>query len=46
MLDAELLKDVKKPPEIEYEIPKKIFGMDDVATGKEDSLIVRLWALG
>ena len=43
MLDAELSKDIKKPPEIEYEIPKKIFTKDDAETGTDDSLLVKLW---
>ena len=43
MLNAELSKDIKKAPEIEYEIPKKIFTRYDAETGKEDSLLVQLW---
>ena len=43
MLDAELAKDVKKAPEIEYEIPKKIFTKYEANTGKEDSMLVKLW---
>ena len=43
MLDAELSRNVKKPPEIEYEIPKKIFMRHDIESAKEDSLLVRLW---
>lgn len=43
MLDAELSKEVRKAPEIEYEIPKKIFLKHDTDTGKEDSLLVKLW---
>ncbi len=43
MLDMELSKDIKKPPEIEYEIPKRIFLKHDVESGKEDSLLVKLW---
>lgn len=42
MLSAELSKDSKKPPVIEYEIPKKIFFKNDDVPGKE-SLLVRLW---
>jgi U3 small nucleolar RNA-associated protein 19 len=44
MLDAELSKDIRKPPETEYEIPKKIFMKHDGDSGKEDSLLVKLWA--
>lgn len=45
MLDAELAKDVKKPPEIEYEIPKRIFRKQDTEdeSRKADSLLVSLW---
>ncbi|KAL8790826.1 MAG: hypothetical protein Q9213_000450 [Squamulea squamosa] len=42
MLNAELSKEIKKPPVIEYEIPKKIlFRNPDPAHG--DSLLVNLW---
>ena len=43
MLDAELSKDIKKAPEVEYEIPKKVFmkyGKDEKI---QDSLLVKLW---
>lgn len=43
MLEAELSKDVKKPPEIEYEVPKKIFMKHDAESGKEDSWLVKHW---
>lgn len=43
MLDAELSKDIKKPPEIEYEIPKKIFTKHNADSGVEDSILVKLW---
>ena len=43
MLDAELSKDIRKAPEVEYEIPKRIFMKHDANTGKEDSLLVKLW---
>ena len=43
MLDAELSKIIKKPPEIEYEIPKNIFMKHDTSSAREDSLLVRLW---
>lgn len=43
MLDAELSKTIKKPPEIEYEIPKKIFVKRDTDSLKEDSLLAKLW---
>lgn len=43
MLDVELSKDIKKPPEVEYDIPKKIFFKHDTKLGREDSLVVALW---
>ena len=43
MLEDELSKDVKKVPVVEYEIPKKIFSKQEEGSGKEDSLLVKLW---
>lgn len=43
MLEAELGKDIKKAPVIEYEIPKKIFTKHEAESGLEDSLLVKLW---
>jgi U3 small nucleolar RNA-associated protein 19 len=43
MLEAELSKDMKKIPVVEFEIPKKIFTKNDVDSGIEDSLLVKLW---
>lgn len=43
ILDAELSKDIKKAPEIEFNIPKKIFMQHDSASGEDDSLPVKLW---
>ncbi len=45
MLDAELMKEVRKAPVVEFEIPKHIFMKHDVETeaGTEDSLLVKLW---
>lgn len=44
MLDAELSKTIKKAPEIEYEIPKKIFFQNDADSGGEkDSILVKFW---
>ncbi|KAL8733982.1 MAG: hypothetical protein Q9166_001743 [cf. Caloplaca sp. 2 TL-2023] len=42
MLNAELSKEVKKPPVIEYEIPKKIF-FKNPDPAQSDSLLVKLW---
>jgi U3 small nucleolar RNA-associated protein 19 len=43
MVDAEFVKDVKKTPVVEFEIPKKIFMKNDMESGVEDSLLVKLW---
>ncbi|CAD6581026.1 MAG: hypothetical protein ASARMPRED_000394 [Alectoria sarmentosa] len=43
MLEAGLSKDVKKPPETEYEIPKKIFMKYDAESGNADSWLVKHW---
>jgi U3 small nucleolar RNA-associated protein 19 len=43
MLDAELSKEVKKAPVVEYEIPKRIFTKQEAGSGIEDSLLVKLW---
>ena len=45
MLDLELTKTIKKPPEIEFEIPKKIFTKHDTGSVK-DNLLVKLWGFG
>lgn len=44
MLNAEFLKSIKRAPEIEYEIPKKIFTKHDTGSAREDSLLARLWS--
>ncbi len=43
LLDAELSKDIKRAPEVEYEIPKRIFTKYGEDEGKQDSLLVQLW---
>lgn len=43
MLDAELLKEVKKTPVVEFEIPKKIFTKQDIPSDAKDSLLVKMW---
>lgn len=43
MLDAELSKDIKRAPVVEYEIPKRIFMKYGEDEGKQDSLLVKLW---
>ncbi|KAL8693131.1 MAG: hypothetical protein Q9218_001983 [Villophora microphyllina] len=42
MLTAELSKEIKKPPVIEYEIPKKIF-LKHTDPAQKNSLLVSLW---
>ncbi|OAA42603.1 CCAAT-binding factor [Metarhizium rileyi] len=46
LLDAELGKDVKKAPVIEFQIPKRIFLPHDDPIANPDSLVVRLWDFG
>ena len=43
MLDAELSKDITKMPEVEYEIPKRIFMKYGGSERKQDGLLVKLW---
>lgn len=43
MLEAEHVKEVKKTPVIEFEIPKRIFLKQDPTAVVEDSLLVKLW---
>jgi U3 small nucleolar RNA-associated protein 19 len=43
MLEAELSREVKKTPVVEYEIPKKIFTKENAELDVEASLLVRLW---
>lgn len=42
MLNVELTKDIKKPPEIKYYIPKKIFTKYEAGSNQTDSLLVKL----
>ena len=46
MLNADLTKDIKKPPEIEYQIPKKIFTKSEAASEQGDSLVMELCHFG
>jgi U3 small nucleolar RNA-associated protein 19 len=41
-MEAELSKDVKKAPVVEFQIPKRIFLPNAVDSGVEDSLLVKL----
>ncbi|KAE8444699.1 hypothetical protein EG329_014357 [Mollisiaceae sp. DMI_Dod_QoI] len=43
MLEAEHMKDVKKTPVVEFEIPKRIFLKQDPEAEVKDSLLVGLW---
>jgi U3 small nucleolar RNA-associated protein 19 len=43
MIEGELSKDVKKPPVVEFVIPKKIFTQQEIGSEIEDSLLVTLW---
>lgn len=43
MLEAELSKDIKKVPVIEFEIPKKIITRHDQDSGVESNLLAKLW---
>ncbi|KAL9030565.1 MAG: hypothetical protein Q9196_001326 [Gyalolechia fulgens] len=44
LLSAELSKEIKKPPVIEFEIPKKVF-LKNTESPDKDSLLVELWEL-
>ncbi|KAI0387523.1 nucleolar complex protein [Hypomontagnella monticulosa] len=43
LLDAELSKQVKKAPVVEFMIPKRVFLPQDPDSGVEDSLLAKLW---
>ncbi|OAA67587.1 nucleolar complex protein 4 [Cordyceps fumosorosea ARSEF 2679] len=43
LLEAEMGKDVKKAPVVEFHIPKKVFLPQEEASGVPDSLLVKLW---
>jgi len=45
LLEAEMAKEVKKPPVVEYMIPKRIFTKTD-SVDEKDSLLVSLWDFG
>ena len=42
-MDAELAKEVKKLPTVEFMIPKKIFSRVEISTEEKDSLLASLW---
>ncbi|EGY22813.1 hypothetical protein VD0002_g1593 [Verticillium dahliae] len=43
LLEAEMSKTVKKPPVVEFQIPKRILLPNDAESGIEDSLVAKLW---
>lgn len=43
LLEAEMVKNVKKAPVVEFGIPKRVFLPQDGESGVEDSLLVKLW---
>ncbi|KAJ4290137.1 Maturation and nuclear export of 40S ribosomal subunits interacting protein [Collariella sp. IMI 366227] len=46
LLEAEMSKEVKKPPVVEYMIPKHIFTKATPGSEEQDSLLVSLWDFG
>lgn len=42
-MDAELSKQIKKAPVVEFMIPKRIFFPHDQESGVEDNLLTRIW---
>lgn len=42
-LEAEFAKQIRKPPVVEFMIPKRIFLPQDPASGVEDNLLTRIW---
>lgn len=43
LLEAEMVKNVKKAPVVEFSIPKRVFLPQDAESVTEDSLLVKLW---
>ncbi|KAK4240680.1 CBF/Mak21 family-domain-containing protein [Achaetomium macrosporum] len=46
LLEAEISKEVKKPPVVEYMIPKRIFTKAGPGVEEKDSLLASLWDFG
>ncbi|KAI2623665.1 CBF/Mak21 family-domain-containing protein [Xylaria nigripes] len=44
-VEAELSKPIKKPPVVEFMIPKRVFLPNDPISGVEDNLLTKLWEL-
>ena len=43
LLEAELGKEIKKPPVVEFKIPKKVFLPQEPGSTERDRPLVRLW---
>jgi U3 small nucleolar RNA-associated protein 19 len=43
LFEAEMNKEVKKAPVVEFHIPKRVFLPQDAENGVPDSLLVKLW---
>lgn len=43
LLEAEFTKQIRKPPVVEFMIPKKIFLPHEAASGEQDGLLTKLW---
>jgi U3 small nucleolar RNA-associated protein 19 len=43
LFEAEMNKEVKKAPVVEFHIPKRVFLPQDAENGVSDSLLVKLW---
>ncbi|KAF4453865.1 putative NOC4 nucleolar protein [Fusarium austroafricanum] len=46
LFEAEMAKDIKKAPVIEFHIPKKVFTPHENPDAEPDSLLVKLWDFG
>ncbi|CAM1506667.1 Fc.00g063080.m01.CDS01 [Cosmosporella sp. VM-42] len=46
LLEAEIAKDVRKAPVVEFHIPKKVFIPQEAPTAEPDKLVVKLWDFG
>lgn len=46
LLDAEMSKEVKKPPVVEFMMPKTIFSPAAAGAEGKDSLLTELWDFG
>ena len=43
LIEAEMHKEVKKPPVVEFMIPKRIFTSAEPGSDEKNSLLVDLW---